>query len=403
VAFEPNIWIRALSSFQPSVHWASSTDPLDVCDDQTTFCNGAPVAKCFNRRGTSIDSTFFGAAAPGLLESSSISRWVRDTEGDELPTPCFIAAGDGLVTTGFARNANLPPALGDYDRHMTPPAVGCGSVISANTALIPGDPVLEFTAFPDQLNLHDSWNAVNLKIDLLDVDATLGNTFNAVRSRLYLQDGDAWGNLPPCLSTTAFPPTSSAEVSVLDGTFANEGNIESIGNGDLAPKIVTWMEAVLGIQRGIGLVSRNPALVGPCDMMGVGTKVNPNLDIYTASTANDGLPIPVEVDLNGVPDYDEAAILVFTASADPCDSFLLSGGQAVLCDFGTLNLSFGTSFKAADPDGIVRLTLGPATGPGTFFCTQAILRDTEMFFPPMGTKKVFALTNAVDITVQDVP
>lgn len=395
VAFEPNVWVRALSTTSPGVHWPSSTDPLDDCGSTGIPCiQGGP---CYNRRAPTTSTAGFG-----LVEQSSISRWVRAIEGDEQPTPVFIASGDGGFTTGFARDANLPAHAADYERHLI--NLGCGTAVGPNPALVTGDPLLEYSAGPE-LFLHDSWNAINFRIDLALLDVLSGDTTHALRSRLYLQEGQAWGNLPPCLSLVApSPPTSASEVTYLDGTFPDYNPcpcpptepLSAINNVALAPDVVTWMEAAIGVERGAGAVVRNPPLVGgsvgpPC----VPSVVNGNLDVYRATTPWDGLPVLVEIDLDGT-GYDEADLLFFEEPSAPCEEFVLGGGRTVLCDLSTALDDLSTGFVAADMDGVVRITLGAGTPPGASFCTQAVLRDTSGM-------QTYALTNAVDLTVQFMP
>lgn len=383
VAFEPNTWVKALRTTWGGVHWSSSTDSGDVCGPTGVGCVFGSPALCYNRRATVLDGGL-GDVADGLLESTSVSRWVRELEdASERPTPTFIASGDGFATTGFQRNANLVPFAADYDRHLS--ALLCGTGVGPGT-LVSGDPLLAFTSGADELRLHDSWFAMNFMVDLAMLDDTLGRPFHEHRSRLFLQSGHAWGYLPPCLSTTASPPTSAAEVLGLDGTYLGEGfGTQSIENTGLAPKVIDWMENELCVERTPGVTCRNPVVAGP------GATPNANYSNYDVATSFTGVPTPVEIDLNQSPGYELAAVLIFTAPYAPGSEIVLASDQVVLCDLSTLLVT--TDFDVADVDGVVRFDLGAASPGSPDFYTQAVLVDAQGLMP-------FALTNAQDLTLQ---
>lgn len=383
VAFEPNTWVKALRTTWGGVHWGSSTSAAMLCGSTGVGCVFGSPAACYNRRATILDGGV-GDVAPGLLESTSVSRWVRELEdASERPTPTFIASGDGFATTGFQRDANLAPFAADYDRHLS--ALLCGTGVGPGT-LVSGDPLLAFTSGADELRLHDSWFAMNYMVDLAMLDDTLGRPFHEHRSRLFLLDGHDWDHLPPCLSKTASPPASAAEVLGLDGTYAGEGfGTQSIENTGLAPQVIAWMERELCVERTPGVACRNPVVAGPS------ATPNANFSNYATATSFTGVPTAVEIDLKQSPGYELAAVLIFTAPYAPGSELVLAGDQVILCDLGTL--LFTTAFDVADGDGVVRFTLGAPAPASPPFYTQAVLVDAQALMP-------FALTNAQDLTVQ---
>lgn len=379
VAFEPNTWIKGLSPALPGVHWPSSSNALSICTPGSGGCNGGGT--CFNRRASTLGSG--NPVATGLLEESSISRWVREIEdASELSTPAFIAAGDGLVTTDFARDAEDYPE--DYERYWCDPDPEGEDPCENGLTL--GDPLLAFPSSGPPLRLHDSWYAINFALDLEMLDAATGTTFHEENSRLFLQDGHTWSNLPPHLSVGGMvPPDTAADVLLLDDTYANHGNLQSIDNPDLVPQVITWMDEVLGIEHPGSTAFRNPALVGPSSV----PNVNPAL--YTLDDVRQGLSTKVTIDLSNS-DYELASVLVFTDAYAPGTELVLSGGQALLCDLGSYLFSLPFAQKSSST-GKVTLQLGPATPAcGVTFTTQGVLVDFPKTMP-------FALTNAQDVTV----